>query len=240
MRPGAMNPGGVNSDGKPLVHMLPTGEIQISKEMMQEEKSLINDAFLVTLFQILTESPQMTATEVIERTTEKGILLAPTIGRQQSEYLGPKIDRELDLMAQLGVLDPMPPALKEAGGAYNVVYTSPTSRTMRAPEAAGFWRTVDQATAIMNVTQDPSIFDPFDFPSAITQTADINGTLPSFMASDEQIAAKVKKREQIRKNQEQIQAAPAKAALMSATAKQAAAGMQPPGGPGQPPGQPQQ
>lgn len=43
---------------------------------------------LVTLFQILTETPQMTAAEVVERTNEKGILLAPTVGRQQSEYLG--------------------------------------------------------------------------------------------------------------------------------------------------------
>ena len=36
---------------------------------------VINDAFLVTLFQILTETPEMTATEVIERTREKGALL---------------------------------------------------------------------------------------------------------------------------------------------------------------------
>ena len=45
--------------------------------------------------------PQMTATEVIERTNEKGILLAPTIGRQQSEYLGPMIERELDRIAHV-------------------------------------------------------------------------------------------------------------------------------------------
>ena len=38
---------------------------------------VINDAFLVTLFQILTETPEMTATEVIERTREKGALLSP-------------------------------------------------------------------------------------------------------------------------------------------------------------------
>ena len=47
---------------------------------MDEERSLINDAFLVSLFQILTETPNMSATEVIERTNEKGILLAPTVG----------------------------------------------------------------------------------------------------------------------------------------------------------------
>jgi hypothetical protein len=30
MRPGAQNKGGVTADGKPLVHTLPTGDIQIS------------------------------------------------------------------------------------------------------------------------------------------------------------------------------------------------------------------
>src|ERR1700692_2198488 len=107
---------------------------------MDMERALVNDAFLVTLFQILTESPQMTATEVIERTQEKGILLAPTVGRQQSERLGPQIHRELDVLASQGLLLPMPPALREAKGAYSIVYTSPLSRAMREQEAAGFWR----------------------------------------------------------------------------------------------------
>jgi hypothetical protein len=89
-------------DGKPLVNTLPTGELQITKEMMDEEAPLINDAFLVSLFQILTETPQMTATEVIERTNEKGILIAPSMGRQGSEYLGVMIPRELDLDAADG------------------------------------------------------------------------------------------------------------------------------------------
>ena len=78
----------------------------------------------------------MTATEVIERTTEKGILLAPTVGRQQSEYLGPLIERELDLLAQMRLLDPMPPQLRErAPRIYETVYTSPLSRAARAQEA---------------------------------------------------------------------------------------------------------
>ena len=58
--------------------------------------------------QILQDNPRMTATEVIERTREKGILLAPTVGRQQSEYLGPLVDREIDVLVEQGLLPPMP------------------------------------------------------------------------------------------------------------------------------------
>ena len=80
MRPGAINKGGLNSSGQKLIDVLPTGQIQTTLEMMQEERGLIQDAFLVSLFQILTETPSMTATEVIERVNEKGILMAPTRG----------------------------------------------------------------------------------------------------------------------------------------------------------------
>lgn len=218
LRPGAINKGGWSADGKPLVGVLPTGEIQISKEMMAEEKSLINDAFLVTLFQILTETPQMTATEVIERTNEKGILLAPTVGRQQSEYLGPLIHRELDLLMQQRILPPMPPRLREALGAYQVVYTSPIARAMKAQEAAGFIRTVETVKELVNITQDQSLLDPFDFDTAIPEIAEIQAVPAHWMATDDQIMVKRKSRAQAQARQEAIQAAPAQAAMIKAQA----------------------
>jgi len=235
LTPGAMNPGGMNPDGKPLVGVLPTGNIQITEDMMKEERALINDAFLVTLFQILTETPTMTATEVIERTNEKGILLAPTIGRQQSEYLDPMIHRELDLLSSQGLLDPMPPRLREAKGAYDVVYTSPLSKAMKAQEAAGFFRTIEGVKELMAVSQDQSLLDRFDFNTAIPAIADIQSVPESWMADDKQVAAKQKARADAAQRQEMIQAAPAAAAMMKARAASgAAAPAQAPAQPGPP------
>lgn len=229
-RPGSLNPGGVTPDGKPLVHVLPTGRIDISKEMMQEERQLINDAAMVSLFQILMESPQMTATEVIERINEKGILLAPTVGRQMSEYLGNLIPRELDVAQQQRLLRPIPPRLREARGAYKINYKSPLSRMMQAGDAAGFWRAVDQAKDAFAISQDPSLFDPFDFDKAIPETATIYGTKESWMASPQKMKEKKAQRAKAMARQEAIQAAPGQAALMGAQAKQAQAGLQPRGG----------
>lgn len=218
MRPGALNKGGVNADGKLLVNVLPTGQIQTTLEMMQEERALINDAFLVSLFQILTESPQMTATEVIERVNEKGILLAPTVGRQQSEYLGPMIDREIDLLAEMHLLPPMPPALAARLGAYQTEYTSPLSRQMRAQEAAGVMRTLESTLTIVNATQDASPLDNFDFDIIIPETARIQGVPESWMASPAKIAQKRKARAEAQQAQMQIQALPAQAAMLKAQA----------------------
>lgn len=216
MTPGAMNKGGWSTDGHPLVGVLPSGSIQITLEMMNEEKNLINDAFLVTLFQILTESPTMTATEVIERTNEKGILLAPTVGRQQSEYLGPLIDRELNLLAEMGQLPPMPDILREMQGEYHVNYTSPLSRAQRAQEVAGFQRTIQGTLEMVKVTGNVEVFDNFDFDTATRETAEIQAVPESWMASEAQVSQRRKARAQAQQRQEAIQAAPAQAAMLKA------------------------
>ena len=218
LRPGVLNKGGISPEGHLLVQPLPMGNYQISEKMMAEEKSLINDVFLVALFQVLTETPQMTATEVIERTNEKGILLAPTVGRQQSEYLGPLIEREINCLYAQGLGPPVPPVVKEARGEYEVVYTSPLSRAMRAQEAAGFIRTVETVKELVNITQDPSLLDPFDFDTAIPAIADIQAVPVSWMASDEQIAQKRQVRAKAQAQQAQIQAMPAQAAMLKAQA----------------------
>lgn len=229
MTPGATNAGGMTPDGKRLVDILPTGNIQITKEMMDEERQLTNDVFLVNLFQILTETPTMSATEVIERTNEKGILLAPTVGRLRPDV---QIDRELDLLLSMNLLPPMPPRMKEAArsGAliHTTVHTSPLSKAMRAQEAAGFFRTVEGVKELVAITGDHSLLDPFDFTAATRGIADIQSVPESWMADDKAVAAKVQQRQQAAQRQEMIQAAPAAAAMMKA--KAAAGGQAPTGG----------
>lgn len=220
--PGRVNFGGVNANGVPLVHALPVGNLSIGRDLMEDERQLINDTFLVTLFQILVETPTMTATEVLERTREKGILLAPTIGRQQSEYLGPMVTRELDLLAlQPGVLPPMPPALLEAQGEYEVVYDSPLSRAQRAEEAAGANRAIEQSLAIVNATQDPKYLDHYNFDVIIPENAKIQGTPESWMHGPSEIQRLRQARAQQAQLQQAIEAAPGVAALQNAETKRA-------------------
>lgn len=225
LRPGGLNKGGVSPDGKALIQVLPTGNIQITKEMMDEERAIINDTFLVSLFKVLSEHPDMTATQVIELVNEKGMLVAPTLGRQHVEYVGQMVERELDLMAEMGMLDPMPPRLREARGEYEVVDTSPLALAARTNEAAGFLRTLENVRELVNITQDQSLLDPFDFDTAIPEIAQIQNTPERWMSSPDAIAQKRKNRAQQQQREQQIQAAPAQAAIIKARAVAAKAGM---------------
>src|SRR3569833_3224644 len=224
MRPGAINKGGVTSDGKALVHTLPTGDIQISEKMMGEERSIIDDVFLVSLFKVLSEHPNMTATQVIELVNEKGMLVAPTLGRQHTEYVGSLVERELDLLTELRMLDPLPPRLREAMGEYEVTDTSPLSLAARAGNAAGILRTIEQDRELVNETQDQSLLDPFDFDTATPEIAQINNVPERWMSDGQAIANKRKARAQQQAKQQAIQAAPAQAAMSIARAVAAKTG----------------
>jgi hypothetical protein len=219
MKPGSINSGGVTADGRTLVHALPVGNISMGKEMMEEERKLINDAFLVTIFQILIDTPQMTATEVMERTREKGILLAPTIGRQQSEYLGPMIEREIDLLSRQGILPPMPQMLLEAKGEYTIQYDSPLSRAQRAEEAAGVMRSIEMTLNVVNVTQNMEPLDFYDWDTIVPEVNEINAVPARWMRDIEAVKAIREGRAEQMQAQQTIQAAPAAAAMVKAIKK---------------------
>ena len=214
MKPGAMNPGGVSAEGRALVHTLPTGNLAAGQELMDMERSVINDAFLVSLFQILVETPAMTATEVLERAREKGALLSPTMGRQQSEMLGPMIERELDLMVQQGMLPEMSPMLQEAEGEFEIEYDSPLSRSQRAEEAAGWLRTLEAAIAYANTTQDLGVLDQFNTDVIYPALAEINAVPASWMRGAEEVAQLREQRSQQQQMQQMVDAAPAAAGVM--------------------------
>jgi hypothetical protein len=213
IRPGAINHGGVSRDGKELVKALPPGNFRVAETILQDERLDIEDSFFVTLFQILTENPEMTATEVIERVAEKAALLSPTMGRMQSEFLGPTIEREIDLLVELGRMPQMPPELIEAAGEYSIQYTSPLAKGMYAEEVAGFQRSVEMSIAVATATQDPSALDHYNFDVAIPEIAD-NLSVPARWMNDEAIvkARREARAEQI-EQQQAIDAAPAAASI---------------------------
>jgi hypothetical protein len=215
MKAGALNAGGVSKEGRLLVQPLPTGNIAVGDKLMQMEKDIINDAFLNTLFQILIDTPQMTATEVLERAREKGMLLAPTAGRLQAEFLGPLIERELDLMAQQGIWPAnMPAILRDAGAAeYKIEYDSPMSRMQRSEKAGGFMRALSQAAEYAKMTGDMEPLDWFNFDTATPEIMDIQGSPAAWSRSAEEVEMRRASRAEAAQQQQMVDAAPALASM---------------------------
>jgi hypothetical protein len=124
----------------------------------------------------------MTATQVLEIAQQRGVLLAPAMGRQHAEDLGPQIEREFDIAAKAGLLPPLPPELEEIGGEYEVEYTSPLARAMRAQDALAITRTFEMLPAAIAIDKNAAYV--IDVPESVREVAEING-VPAKLIRDQ-------------------------------------------------------
>ena len=230
VRPNALNYGYLREDGTPLVQPLATpGNIPIGIEMTDQKRKAVNDSFLVTLFQILVENPRvMTATEVLQRAQEKGALLGPTMGRQQSEFLGPIIERELDLLQANGAIPEPPMQLMDyimGGGEILPKYSGPLARLMKAEEAAGVLRTVEAMLPVAQASGDMSVLRRINADEAVKIIAEANGVPAKALRTDDELAAMDMLQQQQAQAQALLAAAPiaGQAAERFAKAEQIAA-----------------
>ena len=143
---------------------------QITDMKENQLRTAIRQAYYSDQLQ-LQDGPQMTATEVQVRYELMQRLLGPTLGRFQSEFLNPLIERSFGIMFRAGALMPEPDAVK--GQQIDVEYVGPLARSQRMEEAVAIERLYSLA---MNVVQvDPSIMDNIDHDQAIRMRATLLG-----------------------------------------------------------------
>lgn len=207
MRANALNHGYVDPNGRPMAIPFQTqGRVDIGLDMMNQRREVINDAFFVTLFRILVEEPQITATEAMLRAQEKGQLLGPPMGRMQSELLGPTTERELDILSMNGALPPMPKELLERGGEVHIRYQGPLNQAQRAGVGVGIMQTIQSIAPLAQI--DPSVMMIFDLEACARELASINSVPERLLRTDEEITALKEQQAQQAQAQQLLAAAP--------------------------------
>lgn len=132
--PVRMIPGGLNflRQGADINPIVTNGNIPLSLEMMEQTRNQIRTAFFVDVIQFAQSDPNMTATEVMQRTQERMRLLGPILGRLESELLSPIITRCFGLLSRAGKLPEPPEEVIDAE--YKVEFVSPIAQAQRAGE----------------------------------------------------------------------------------------------------------
>lgn len=218
IRPGDVNAGMVSQDGKPLAIPFQMGErFQPAENEMERIRHVINDAFLLTLFQILIERPTQTATETLQRAKEQAVLVAPLIGRLQSEFLGTMIESEVDLMAEIGALPPLPPELIEARGEYQITYQSDIVRALQTGELDAYRHWFADVAPMAQV--NPQLLEIVDHEGILREAAEKRGIPQKYIRTDEQLQALREQRAAAEASQSLIPAAEQLAQVENTRAK---------------------
>jgi hypothetical protein len=148
----------------------------------------------------LNDGPQMTATEVQVRYELMQRLLGPTLGRLQSEFLNPIVERAFYSMLRGNALPPMPEILQEVGGDLDIEYVGPLARSQKMDEVTGIQRAID---GIMQLAQvNPEVLDIVDVDKAGRTISDRLGAPADILRGVEQVDEMRQQRQQ----QQQAQA----------------------------------
>ena len=173
---------------------------QITDMKENQLRTSIRQAYYSDQLQ-LQDGPQMTATEVQVRYELMQRLLGPTLGRFQSEFLNPLIERTFGIMLRAGALLPEPEVIQ--GQKIDVEYVGPLARSQRMEESVAIDRLYELA---MNVVQvDPSIMDNINHDEAIRLRGDLLGVPKIILRARDEVEELREQRQQAQIAQQQAE-----------------------------------
>lgn len=149
----------------------------------------INESFYVDMFLMLQsrDNPQMTATEVAERRTEKMTVLGPVLERLESELLTPAIIRIFDIMADAEILPPPPEELQTLGSGFKLEYVSILAQAQQAMGIAPLQQISSFAATLLQ--SFPEISDKLDFDRILEHYHLYLGTPADIVREQEEVDA---------------------------------------------------
>lgn len=175
---------------------------------IRDKQDAIKRKFLNDKLQMVG-GPQMTATEVIAVQKEKMNILGPVLGRLQSEFLAPLINRVFNIMLRNGELPEPPEELQ--GQSVRVQYVSPISRAQKQTNAEA----VQQAFSYLApfVQADPSILKNFDFHEIARDSQELFGFNNKYLKSPDKMKKEDAAQQAANQKQQTVQDAATSLAL---------------------------
>lgn len=136
--------------------------IDFGFQAIDQERAQIREAYYTDQLK-LGQGPQMTATEVSERVEQALRFLGPMLGRQQSEFLQPLIERIYAILERRQMLPAVPAELR--GIPLKIQYSSVMAMSQRLSEIQNIQRTMQNIAPF--ASSDPAVLDNIDGDEAL-------------------------------------------------------------------------
>lgn len=118
----------------PIAPLDTGGNIPLTREMQDDNRNQIWNAFFRNILRLPVGGPEMTATEINARREEFIREIGPVFGRLETDYTAPIVERSFNIMLRAGGLAPIPEVLQ--GRSVRFEYQSPIKRLRQQIEAA--------------------------------------------------------------------------------------------------------
>ena len=158
--------------------------------MENERRNAINKAFYVDQL-MMSPGATMTATEVLQRNEEKMRILAPVLGRLQSELLQPLIERSFSLLLGAGMLPQAPEELQ--GQDIEIEYVSPMAKAQKLTDLQSMLRGFE---VMMQVAEIAPVMDYLDTDKLVQYLVDVTGIPARVIRSQDEVAEIREKQEE--------------------------------------------
>lgn len=135
-----------------------TAQPQVAERIIEKAMQSVNSTFFLDFLQ-LRESPQMTATEVLQRRDEQFRLMSPVLARLQTEFLEPLIDRFFGILMRRGAFgeeEDVPQELMATD--LTIDYLSPMAIAQRSTQSDDLVRFMQISAPIMQVDPTAAIY----------------------------------------------------------------------------------
>lgn len=163
------------------------------REDIIDVRSRINANFYADLFLMLSMDTRsnITAEEIVKRHEEKMLMLGPVIERVHNEGIEPLIDITFERLMEarvngMPVIPPPPPELE--GIDLQVEFVSVLAQAQKMVGMSANSQLINTVAMIANAKQDLSAWDKIDTDQFTDVTADILGTDPTLVRSDDEVA----------------------------------------------------
>ncbi|NBQ50463.1 MAG: hypothetical protein EBY40_06550 [Marivivens sp.] len=173
----------------------------LGEQQLEQRRQAIRAAFYVDQL-ILGQGPQMTATEVIQRTEEKMRLLGPVLGRLQAELLQPMINRVFAILARQKQFAPAPPMLRD--GSIDIEYVSPLAKAQRSGDVQGIMQMIEFLMPLMQL--DQGIVDYLDMDGLAQHIIKVTGTPAAVVRGEGEVSGIREQRAQQQQAQAEMMA----------------------------------
>ena len=203
--PGSMNYYKAGRSGDAITPLVTGGNIPIGEAMLEGLRNRIRMVFFNDQLQLIGGN-NMTATEIVERTNRMMRLMGPVLGRMESEFLGPFINRSFGVLFRQGRLPEVPEELQTGEEVeIDIEYVSPLAKAQRQTDIQGISQAMEMAGPMSQI--NPGVLEVINAEEAFRYVANLLGVPAKLLNSQEELKKKRDEQQQAEVAAQQMQQA---------------------------------